>query len=383
MPDTSSPHEIVRPRARENVWAKWLVSAPPLVYLLFFFAMPTLIMVLASFRTPGEFGGLSPLVEDGKLDLNLDSYVRFFTESIYAQIFVKSVWYALLTTLFCLAARVPAGDADRAKPEEVSRSSPAAGDPSFLEQLPDPRLCVDDHPRPERGDGARPERRAGLVRTRAGAVALQFLRGADLPGVRASAVHGLAAVRQPGKARSGAARRGAGSGSERMAAVLAHYLSAVAAGRLCRRGAGIHPGARDLRHSRHPGRAGGQPDRQRHQATVPRDARLAVRQRALDRADRRGTAARAAWRRGSAAPSSAHPRAELQPVRKRPRRSVARRRRGLRLPVRAAHHRHRLFCSTIRASTPNGSGSRSTGTTSFSTTRKCWPPPAIRSSSRW
>jgi spermidine/putrescine transport system permease protein len=93
-------------RSRERL-GKWLVSAPPLVYLLFFFAMPTLIMVLASFRTPGEFGGLSPLVEDGKLDLNLDSYVRFFTESIYAQIFVKSVWYALLTTLFCLLLAYP------------------------------------------------------------------------------------------------------------------------------------------------------------------------------------------------------------------------------------------------------------------------------------
>jgi spermidine/putrescine transport system permease protein len=88
-------------------FGKWLVSAPPLVYLLFFFAIPTLIMVLASFRTPGEFGGLSPLVEDGKLDLNLDSYVRFFTESVYAQIFVKSVWYALLTTLFCLLLAYP------------------------------------------------------------------------------------------------------------------------------------------------------------------------------------------------------------------------------------------------------------------------------------
>ena len=88
-------------------FGKWLVSAPPLAYLLFFFAIPALIMVLASFRTPGEFGGLSPLVEDGKLDLNLDSYVRFFTESVYAQIFVKSVWYALLTTLFCLLLAYP------------------------------------------------------------------------------------------------------------------------------------------------------------------------------------------------------------------------------------------------------------------------------------
>ena len=86
---------------------KWLVSGPPLAYLLLFFAIPSLIMVLASFRTPGEFGGLAPLFEEGRLDLNLDSYARFFSESVYAQIFLKSVWYALLTTLFCLALAYP------------------------------------------------------------------------------------------------------------------------------------------------------------------------------------------------------------------------------------------------------------------------------------
>ena len=86
---------------------KWLVSGPPILYLLVFFAAPALIMVLASFRTPGEFGGLAPLVEDGKVDLNLESYARFFTEPVYAQIFVKSVWYALFTTLFCLLIAYP------------------------------------------------------------------------------------------------------------------------------------------------------------------------------------------------------------------------------------------------------------------------------------
>jgi spermidine/putrescine transport system permease protein len=86
---------------------KWLVVGPPLLYLVVFFAIPSLIMVLASFRTPGEFGGLAPLVEEGRLDLNLDSYARFFSESIYAQIFLKSMWYALLTTLFCLALAYP------------------------------------------------------------------------------------------------------------------------------------------------------------------------------------------------------------------------------------------------------------------------------------
>jgi spermidine/putrescine transport system permease protein len=86
---------------------RWLVSGPPLLYLLLFFAIPSLIMVLASFRSPGEFGGLAPLYEDGKLDLNLDSYARFFSDPIYAQIFLKSVWYALLTTLFCLVLAYP------------------------------------------------------------------------------------------------------------------------------------------------------------------------------------------------------------------------------------------------------------------------------------
>ncbi len=78
---------------------RWLVSGPPLLYLVVFFAIPSLIMVLASFRTPGEFGGLAPLVDEGHVDLNLDSYLRFFSESIYAEIFLKSVWYALATTL--------------------------------------------------------------------------------------------------------------------------------------------------------------------------------------------------------------------------------------------------------------------------------------------
>jgi spermidine/putrescine transport system permease protein len=87
---------------------KWLVSGPPLAYLTVFFLLPTLIMVLASFRTPGEFGGLAPLVgEDGTLDLTFESYTRFFTDSIYAEIFVKSIWYALATTLLCLALAYP------------------------------------------------------------------------------------------------------------------------------------------------------------------------------------------------------------------------------------------------------------------------------------
>jgi spermidine/putrescine transport system permease protein len=85
-----------------------MVSGPPLLYLIVFFALPALIMVLASFRTPGEFGGLAPLRDEtGSLDLNLESYARFFGDTLYAQIFLKSFWYALLTTLICLVLAYP------------------------------------------------------------------------------------------------------------------------------------------------------------------------------------------------------------------------------------------------------------------------------------
>ena len=92
----------------ESRWGRWLVSGPPLLYLIVFFAVPALIMVMASFRTPGEFGGLAPLRdENGNLDLNLESYTRFFGDALYAQIFLKSFWYALLTTLICLVLAYP------------------------------------------------------------------------------------------------------------------------------------------------------------------------------------------------------------------------------------------------------------------------------------
>ncbi len=87
---------------------KWLVGGPPLLYLIVFFAIPSLLMVVASLRAPGEFGGLAPLVADsGKLNLTLASYARFFASPIYLELFVKSLAYALATTALCLAIAYP------------------------------------------------------------------------------------------------------------------------------------------------------------------------------------------------------------------------------------------------------------------------------------
>jgi spermidine/putrescine transport system permease protein len=111
MPDTSLPVEIPAPtrgwQARQQRIAGIIVSGPPLAYLVVFFLLPTLIMVAASFRVPGEFGGLAPLYENGELQLTLDAYERFIVEPIYAEIFAKSVVYAAVTTLACLLLAYP------------------------------------------------------------------------------------------------------------------------------------------------------------------------------------------------------------------------------------------------------------------------------------
>jgi len=101
---------------------KWLLSWPPLVYLLVFFLIPSLIMMFAAFRYPGDYGGLMPLTSEdpatGKLVvditlatlgdyLTLESFARLVDEPLYIELFIKSLWYATLTTLICIAMGYP------------------------------------------------------------------------------------------------------------------------------------------------------------------------------------------------------------------------------------------------------------------------------------
>jgi spermidine/putrescine transport system permease protein len=99
------------PQTRLHRLHKWLISGPPLGYLLVFFAVPVLIMVLASFRNPGEFGGLAPLFYEDEagthLDLTAENYGRYFSDFLYTQLFIKSFAYAAITTLVCLVIAYP------------------------------------------------------------------------------------------------------------------------------------------------------------------------------------------------------------------------------------------------------------------------------------
>jgi spermidine/putrescine transport system permease protein len=91
--------------------AKLLVGGPPLLFLLVFFAAPSLIMILSSFRFPGEFGGLAPLAAPegkvGDFGLTAEAYEFFFSDVIYAEVFLKSFGMALATTLICLIMAYP------------------------------------------------------------------------------------------------------------------------------------------------------------------------------------------------------------------------------------------------------------------------------------
>lgn len=93
--------------SRRGDWRGRLVQAPPLVYLLLFFALPTAIMALASVRAGDEFGGLAPLWADGRLQLTGEAYARLFSESIYLDVFVRSAGYAAATTTACLLVGYP------------------------------------------------------------------------------------------------------------------------------------------------------------------------------------------------------------------------------------------------------------------------------------
>ncbi len=81
---------------------RWFVTLPPTVFLLVFFLAPALIVVGASFREPGEFGGLAPWS-----GLSTEAYAFLLGDIIYAEIFARSFVIATLTTLICIMLAYP------------------------------------------------------------------------------------------------------------------------------------------------------------------------------------------------------------------------------------------------------------------------------------
>ena len=83
-----------------------IVIAAPYVWLLIFFLIPFLIVVAMSFATrtptapPFGYGGENPL-------LNLEGYVRLFTDALYLRAFLTSLLNAALAMVLCLLIGYP------------------------------------------------------------------------------------------------------------------------------------------------------------------------------------------------------------------------------------------------------------------------------------
>jgi spermidine/putrescine transport system permease protein len=92
-------------RNRPQNLTRWVVTLPPSLFLVAFFLLPALIVVAASLRGTGEFGGLAPFA--GLSSLTLEAYAFLAGDLIYAEIFLRSFAVAGLTTLACIVMAYP------------------------------------------------------------------------------------------------------------------------------------------------------------------------------------------------------------------------------------------------------------------------------------
>ena len=80
----------------------WLLLAPLIAWAVAFVVAPALIMLIYSFGQRGSLGGVS------FTRLTLENYAGVF-DPVYLRILIRSVVYAAITTVLCLAAGYPVG----------------------------------------------------------------------------------------------------------------------------------------------------------------------------------------------------------------------------------------------------------------------------------
>ena len=81
-----------------------------LAVLVSFFLFPLMIMLIYSFAQRGTYGGLKPIDDLGQYLVSfqwISNYLRSL-EPIYMEIYFRSLWIAVLTTILCLLIGYPA-----------------------------------------------------------------------------------------------------------------------------------------------------------------------------------------------------------------------------------------------------------------------------------
>jgi spermidine/putrescine transport system permease protein len=95
---TSAQQAVTQKRHYERRQMTLLIG-PAALWLSVFFMLPLAVILVYSFLTRGDFGGVTA-------QINLQNYVKLLN-SDYFVIFTRSLWIALLTTVACLAIGYP------------------------------------------------------------------------------------------------------------------------------------------------------------------------------------------------------------------------------------------------------------------------------------
>ncbi len=89
---------------------EWILTAPSLLWLAVFFAVPTVLVLAYSFRPPDPYGGLGE-------GWTLHTWGRLL-DPAYWRVAWRTLWLSLVATIVCLALAVPAAYA-------MARSAPS------------------------------------------------------------------------------------------------------------------------------------------------------------------------------------------------------------------------------------------------------------------
>lgn len=96
---------------KHNKIEKFVLSLPPLTYLILLFLIPAILMVFVAFRQPGDYGGVAPLFQTinnhKSLNLSTSSLVSGFTDGYIWKIFFRSLYFSIITTILCLFIGYP------------------------------------------------------------------------------------------------------------------------------------------------------------------------------------------------------------------------------------------------------------------------------------
>jgi len=86
--------------SRRAQWTRLWLIAPALLVVLVFLVIPYINIVVMSFRTPGQG---TPFGQG----FGLMNYARFFSDTLYVEQLLNTLWIGVLTTLICLLVGYP------------------------------------------------------------------------------------------------------------------------------------------------------------------------------------------------------------------------------------------------------------------------------------